>query len=332
MSIKKMFSELSDPKLGAEGQSQPPFDTPDGITKPESLSTKMQSVPDTTLAKALGNSNSVQIKTKDEGDDSVPVKLFTKLISNPSIESTFQSGGYSPALVCVGSGLAWVRADSRVLHLVDRDGSVKDTINTNFDFDCIALTPQGDILFSDVTNKSVNSISRDKTVTTLFQTEWIPSGLCSLHNGNVAVAFSEDGRVVVFSMSGEVIKELDKKYFKFPYWMANNKVNNDMYITNYNGGSVVAIDQDYNVRYAYKGQGESFRPCDICTDDAGHVLITDWNNESVHILNKDGKFVQYLLTGEQGLENPSDIDVDSEGDAWVGQYESGDVIVVKYRQ
>ena len=82
----------------------------------------------------------------------------------------------------------------------------------------------------------------------------------------------------------------------------------------------------------YKGQGESFRPCDLCTDTAGHVLITDWNNENVHILNKDGDFVQYLLTGEQGLDNPSDINVDSEGNAWVGQYESGDVIVVKYLQ
>ena len=99
-----------------------------------------------------------------------------------------------------------------------------------------------------MTNKSVKSILRDKNITTLFKTGWIPSGLCSLHSGNVAVAFSEDGRVVVFSMSGEVIKELDKKLFKFPYWMAHNKVNYDLYITNYNGGSVVAIDQDYNVR------------------------------------------------------------------------------------
>ena len=103
----------------------------------------MQTIPDITLAKSLGNSYSAYVTTKEEGKDSISMKPLTKQISYPSVESTFPSGGYSPALVCVGSGLAWVRTDSRVLHLVDRDGSVKDTINTDFDFDCIALKPQG---------------------------------------------------------------------------------------------------------------------------------------------------------------------------------------------
>ena len=108
------------------------------------------------------------------------------------------------------------------------------------------------------------------------------------------------------------------------------------YISDFGGlgdhGKVVALDKDYRVRYEYTGQRdrETFSPRGLCTDNEGRVLITDVSNHRVHILDRDGHFRQFLLTKEQGLRLPWSIDVDREGNAWVGG--GGGMKVVKYLQ
>ena len=169
----------------------------------------------------------------------------------------------------------------------------------------------------------------------MLRTPWTPYGLCCLHSGEVAVTFFPDGKVVIYNRCGKIIQELDEKLLR-PYQVAQNKVNNDLYVCDKNSftecssGKVVALDASYHSRYEYTGQDNAeFYPMDLCTDSAGHVLITDYKNHRVHILDKDGRFLQYLLTREQGLLEPVSIDVDSKGKAWVGQ-RCGEVTVVKY--
>ena len=217
---------------------------------------------------------------------------------------------------------------------MDRHGAVKDTIHTDFDFSDMTLSPQGGILLTDMDNRCIKPISGNKKkVKTLFKLQWLPYHLYCLRSGDIAVTFREDGRVVIYRASGEVIKQLDKKLFRWPRWVAQSKVNSDLYISDYNACKVVALDKDYRVRYEYTGQreGGSYWPRGLCTDNAGHVLITDYENSTVHILDRDGQFQQFLLTGEQGMTAPWNIDVDSEGNAWVA--ETGDHLkVVKYLQ
>ena len=139
-------------------------------------------------------------------------------------------------------------------------------------------------------------------------------------------------------MSGKIVQELDKKLFRRPLRVAQSKVNGDLYIADktdegtLDSGKVLAIGKDYKVRYEYTGgpdNEESFFPYGICTDEAGHVLIIDCHNDRVHILGRDGQFLQYLLIGKQGLREPYSIDVDSAGNAWVGET-AGRVKVAKY--
>ena len=244
----------------------------------------------------------------------------THLIPTPSVQSQFHTETDTPSVTCIGSGQAWVRTDDRRLQLVDRHGTVQNTIYTDFDFSDMVLSPQGDILLTDINNKCIRAISDDKTCQTLFKLQWTPCGLCCLQNGNIAVTFYMEGRVVIYSGSGKVVKELDKKLFRKPDRVAQSKVNSDLYISDTGAEKVVELDKDYRVRYEYTGQGdrESFSPRGLCTDNAGRVLITDWDDDRVHILEQDGQFLQYLLTEEQGLDGPYSIDVDREGNAWVG--------------
>ena len=258
------------------------------------------------------------------------IKHVKQPIPKPFVQSEFLTS-LCPFVTCVGSGLAWVKTERRTIQLVDRHGTVKDTIHTDFDFSDMALSPQGDILLCDKDNKCIKLISADKKINSLFKLKWTPSGLCCLHSGDIAVTFYREGCVVVYSRSGKVVKELDKKLFTFPYWVAQSKVNSDLYISDDDAEKVLALDTDYKFRYEYTGQddGLPFWPRGLCTDNAGRVLITDSENQRVDILDKDGVFLQSLMTREQGLRRPWSIDVDNEGTAWVGE-EGGGVKVVKY--
>ena len=91
------------------------------------------------------------------------------------------------------------------------------------------------------------------------------------------------------------------------------------------------------MKYVYTGYDNTgFKPYGLCIDSAGRVLITDFYDYRVHILDRDGRFLRYLMNWKDGLALPVSIDVDGEGHAWVGQRGTllwmGEIKVVKYLQ
>ena len=119
-------------------------------------------------------------------------------------------------------------------------------------------------------------------------------------------------------------------------------MNQNIYISDhevnylYSAGKVLAVGSDGQLCYEYAGQGDSvFIPVDLSADLMGHVFIFDYNSHRVHILDKKGRFQQYILSAQQGLQRPYSIDVDKEGFVWVGEYfgpNRGRVKVAKYLQ
>ena len=278
----------------------------------------------------------VQQKPSKFGSSSTAISK--SLISRPSVKSTFDTGYSYPSIVCVEAGQALVRTDGKTLKVVNDLGTMTDTIRTDSNFNDVALSPLGDILISDRSSKCIKSVSRAKEVKTLFQTDCAPFAICCLSNGDTVVIFLSEGRVVIYNRSGKILEELDKTKFKRPYGAAVNKVNNDLYIIDKEGefgdspGKVLTLDVTYKQRFEYSGPDtKGLYPSDICTDNSGHVLITDLGNHRVHILDRDGQFIQFLLTAEQGMCHPYSIDVDSKGNAWVGELK-GKVKIVQYLQ
>ena len=280
------------------------------------------------------NSNDRPAATADSGKTQVPSSQSKTIVTqrspipNPSIQSKFRVGLQYPCIACVEGGLAWVKTGYKTLQLVDRKGSVKDTINTSFGFNDLNVTSDGDLLLADRTNSCIKHISRQKTISTLFSTSWEPNCVCCLHNGDMVATFPKNSQVIAYSRGGEIRQKMDHIKFRHPMSVAENKVNQDIHVCDhqYHGynapGKVVTIGADGKVRYEYTGQddGKVFAPADVCTDQMGHVLITDFNNNRVHILDQEGQFIQYVLTSQQGMDYPTTIDVDREGYVWMGQY------------
>ena len=248
------------------------------------------------------------------------------VILNPSVQHQFDVDYDTPLIACVEQGQAWLKTRYTMLELVDRDRSVRDTINTDFAIYGIAVTPDGDLLISDYDNNCIKWASRRKTISILFSTSGMPFDLCCLRNGDILVTFPDDSEVVIYNMTGKILQTLDHIKFRVPISASVNKVNNHIYICDkensryFSTGKVMAVGAHYKLRYEYTGHGDSkFTPFRVCTDQMGHVLITDHINHRVHMLDQAGRFIQYILTSQQGLHKPRTIDVDREGYVWVGE-------------
>ena len=267
------------------------------------------------------------------------------LIPYASVQSRFTTSNPDPHITCVGQGLAWVKTGLTLgiwskLQLVDRSGTVRDTIRTNFNIYDVAVTSDGDLLLADNRGHCIKSVSRERETSTLFRTGGHPDGLCCLHNNDIVVACGNTREVIVYSRIGRMKQTLDHIKFSYPIDVNVNKVNQDIYVCDKAGslldfsGKVIAVGADYQLRYEYTGQGDnSFSPTEVCTDHLGYVLITDHKNHQIHILDQEGHFIQYVLTSQQGLASPFTIDVDNEGYMWVGEWINlfnGCVKVVRY--
>ena len=268
----------------------------------------------------------VPVFTKGQNDTKSMKKMFGQLLSNPSVQSMFDVGHDYPRIACIEQGLAWVETGYNKLQLMDREGSIKDTIRTNFDFYDMTVTSDGDLLLSDYNNSCIKSVSREKGTCTLFRPSMKPTGLSCLNNNDIVVTFKSESKVVVFSRDGQIRRSLDHIKFRFPRRVAVNKVNQDICICDLTGrnywdpGKLLVIGADDRLRYEYTGQDDKkFYPVEVCTDEMGHILIADYYNHRLHMLDREGCFIQYVLTEQQGLKWPVTIDVNREGYVWVGE-------------
>ena len=198
-SMEAMFGHLSSQNLKQKSAS--------GVSKPSTSTSQAGS-------ESTEGSKTMTPPSKSGSNSSATQR--SSLIPNPSVQSQFNVDLGHPHIACVDQGLAWVRTRQEKLQLVDKEGSVKDTVNINFDINDIALTSDGYLLLADYNNSCIRSVSRqtkvrtllrDKTqwaISTLFGTSGKPTGLCCLHNGDMVVAFAEDRKVEVYSRDGQV--------------------------------------------------------------------------------------------------------------------------------
>ena len=66
----------------------------------------------------------------------------------------------------------------------------------------------------------------------------------------------------------------------------------------------------------------------MCCDKNQHVIIADYNDK-VHLVDKDGQFVMFLMTKKNVLF-PRGLSVADDGVLWVGEAESKKIHLIKY--
>ncbi|KAK3082436.1 hypothetical protein FSP39_023498 [Pinctada imbricata] len=146
---------------------------------------------------------------------------------------------------------------------------------------------------------------------------------------HVAV-YSPDGRSKLREIRGR--DGQGKRLITIPYRMVQN--GQDLFVVN-DSRNVVCVDEKDNVRWMYDGKQakleKSFYPIGICVDKYNNLLVTDFYNDCVHYIEKEGGLKKVTLTQEQaGLRCHWGICVDDvTGHVWVGNFLKN-VVIAKY--
>lgn len=150
--------------------------------------------------------------------------------------------------------------------------------------------------------------------------------------------------VQIYGLRGKRLKELRPKVdgnnlratCGFPIGMCEN-TNGDICISSFNSAdhtcAVEVFDKNLERRFVYKGdknQTQKFMCEDICTDNAGNILMLDNSLKSVHVVNNNGDLIKMIYTPKFQIENPKCINVDPSGRLWIGQGPPSAMIIVEY--
>ena len=85
---------------------------------------------------------------------------------------------------------------------------------------------------------------------------------------------------------------------------------------------VVVVSATVKLRVRHTGPlpvtGNLFKPWDITTNSENTILITDFDNQRIHILDQDGRFLRYI--DSCCLHIPMGLCVDSEDNLLVAEF------------
>jgi tripartite motif-containing protein 2/3 len=245
---------------------------------------------------------------------------------------------------CVGSDRAWISGLHKKVRCLDIHGTVTDTVTST----CkshpsgITVNRQGELIYSDYFNRTVNIVRHGKTETLITTPKgWHPQGLCCTRSGDILVTMftTDDSHCKIVRYQGQrVTQEIDKDERGNPIYqggkyavLVTENNNGDIMASDTNAKAVVVVDRTGKVRFRYNnkppGGQQPFSPRQIVADSMGHIIVGDYFNSCLHILDQNGRFLRCV---DSGLSKPDGLSVDSEGRLWVGQFESGELKVIQY--
>lgn len=279
-------------------------------------------------------------------------KKSKKIKQEPTIETSITVGErYVYDVACASKSSVWMCGaglfyyDNNV-RLIEKDGNNKETLECPINPKYIALKSPGCVLFSDDSDKTVKLWSRDYQRVFIKTDSWIPEGLavtlsgdvivCQYRKTEVAAEHNSLSRVVRYNGEGSEIRKIEYNKEKRMFWhalfVAENR-NFDVCVSDKAKHAVVVLDKMGEFQFIYKGniktgKFQSFNPRGLDTDSQGNILISDYMNYTVHIIDQYGNFLHYLM--RKHLKFPLGISVDADDKVWVGEYNNGTIAVIEY--
>ncbi|XP_062580689.1 E3 ubiquitin-protein ligase TRIM71-like [Saccostrea cucullata] len=278
-----------------------------------------------------------------EAGSSPPVK---QLLDEPETVTTIDTGYevlYNVA--CLSDEEIWTSGNDSTMKLYSiNQGSLLKSIATKSGkepYD-IAVTKSGDLVYTDYWDRTVNIVKNEKIKEVIRLQNWIPKSVCSTSSGDLLVIMTSDDRkqtkVVHYSGSTEkqTIQFDDKgtplyssgTYYRY---IAENR-NLDICVSDNGAKAVVVVNQAGKLRFRYTGhtpapKNKPFNSRGITTDSQSHILIADYNNDCVHIIDQDGQFLRYI---DCGLSEPRGLCIDTNDNLFVAQLRNTQVKKIKY--
>ncbi|XP_052692446.1 E3 ubiquitin-protein ligase TRIM71-like [Crassostrea angulata] len=303
----------------------------------------------------FGSLSALSIKTEESSPiiDSSSAKsslLNRPLIDEPQVITIIKTGQYGTnnglcSLSCLSEDVIWMSGEENFMRLYNLMGEQMKSIKTKSGKKPgdIAVTRDGDIVYTDCSNSSVNIVNNTQIQTVIRLQGWRPRGVCSTSSGDLLVVmYSDDDKqtkVVCYSGSTEKqsIQYDDKGQPLYSSGGSSKCIrenrNLDICVSDNKEHAVVVVNQTGKLRFIYNYGKHSvakaqFGPCDITTDSQGRILIADYSNDCIHILDQDGKFLRYIDNCH--LWNPCSLCLDTRDNLLVAEWGTGKVKKIQY--
>lgn len=271
-----------------------------------------------------------------------------EFLDEEEIVATFNTGleGLDSIAVVRNEKKIWISRKASDMNCFDNEGDLTNTVHSSTGEipNDIAVTVDGDVLYTDWKSSSINVVKNDtgNIEEKIIFHGWIPVNLCTTFFNDLLVSmYKEDGsesKVVRYTdfVEKQTIQYGDdgQQLFSannFIKYLAENR-NRDICVADNGASAVVVVDQNGHLRFQYKGQPQispnqqQFNPFGIATNSQSHILTSDSDNHCIHIIDADGNFIRHL----NSLCDPWGICVDENDILYVAELITGNVKKIKY--
>ncbi|KAJ8298524.1 hypothetical protein KUTeg_025055 [Tegillarca granosa] len=274
----------------------------------------------------------------------VPTPAGTSVDISTDVISNIKLGINGTSVCAVSDKESWCGSGFGVgkdLVLIQTNGTIKKKVNLDNSLYDITVTSSGDVIFTEWKGHTIRKYSSDKvTIVANNLSPYQTQGLCVTSEQDILVCLynEKNDKVVRMSLNGQIKQTIqynkqNKPLFSDPKLVTEN-INGDICVVD-DYRTVVVVNKDGQFSLKYPESGKSTHTIGDCSgiacDKLGYILISDYVNSQVHQIDSDGKFVQFVLTEQHGIEKPLGLSIDNKGQLWVCYKNGTEVRVYKYR-
>ncbi|XP_062599281.1 uncharacterized protein LOC134260748 [Saccostrea cucullata] len=220
-----------------------------------------------------------EIQIKETGKRQVRNECLLKLMSTPVLHRSITVPGEICHISDLSPDQVWISDDRNGNIIKSKDNRTKSTLITKTD----------------------------------SSEPWAPQCIYSSHlNGDLLVGMQSYNSGIIpryndFGRLKQTIRHGNKgqKLYSYPHYITENH-NRGVIVSDWGFRAVVGTDRGRRHRFSYTGHrsGSGLKPLGICTDALSHILVCDFITDTIHMLDRDGHFLSFILTRHQGINGP----------------------------
>lgn len=233
---------------------------------------------------------------------------------------------------CLSDDKIWICAHNyNIINLHNIAGELISsiTIKSRYFPNDISVTNSKDLVYTDRWDRTVNIVKN-----------WVPLYICGASSGDLLVVMCSDDEIQskVVRYFGSIEKQNiqyddnGQPLFSsghYSKYVSENR-NLDICVCDWGARAVVVVNASGKFRFTYFGNSNksTFLPYGITTDSQSRILIADYDNNCIYILDKDGQFL--LCIDNCQLQRPYGLCVDTKDNIFITEPDTGKVRKIQY--